>query len=141
MKEVKFIKATYNNYKKRIPIDNDNSNIYFITDKNEIRLGDEKISSAFIYADDITPLPQTGSEGVFYVDKSNNSFTIKIWDSINEIYVTLPLATSDYIKSISREADSIVGIAGTGRRDEARLDEALTTADIDSLFPEDEEEI
>lgn len=135
MQEVNFVKATIANYNKRNPA-HDENNIYFIEDTNEVMIGDMKFGSAFITVDANNPLPATGRYGYLYIDK-RTGFSIKVWDDINNAYVDLPIATSDYLKTVRRGEDDIIGVRGNGEEVSAKLDGALTTDDIDTLFPAD----
>ena len=132
MQEVKFVKTTLENYNKAPT--HDSNNIYFTTDTRELFMGEIKYGSAFIIADNSHPLPLTGREGYLYIDKTNGSFSIKVWDDTNKVYVALPLADTSYVKTISRQDDTIVGQHGDSTSDEAPLDTRLEHSDIDRLF-------
>lgn len=135
MKEINFVQTTIDNFNKKSA--HDSHNLYFITDnsnENELYLGDKRVGSAFIEVTDQNPLPVVGKTGYFYIDLRNGSFSIKVWNATNRVYMVLPLADNTYIKSISRQDDSIVGTKGTGTTDEAALDTRLTNSDIASLF-------
>ena len=136
--EVNFVKTTIENYYKA-PTHSAN-NIYFTTDTKELFVGEVKYGSATIMVDDTHPLPVVGREGYLYIDKSNGLFSIKVWDDINKVYVTLPLADTSYVKTISRRDQTIVGAKGDGNEDIANLDDALDETDIDSLFVESSDE-
>lgn len=134
MQEVKFVKATRENFDKE-PI-HDPNNLYFITDQKDLYLGGNKLGSAFITVDDSHPLPSVGAEGVFYVDKRNGSFSIKVWDDVNKLFATLPFADTSYVKSISRRDQEIVGTHGDSTESVAELDVTITHNEIDDLFPD-----
>lgn len=131
MKEVNFIKTTIANYNKmqsHSPTD-----VFFITDTNELILGSMKFGNAYITVDDNHPLPNTGRVGYLYID-TRNGISIKLWDETASDYVELSIADRSYIKSIKRENQQIIGTAGNDREDVVDLDDSLTNADIDSLF-------
>lgn len=132
MQEINFIKTTIENYNKE-PTHSPN-NIYFITDQKDLYLGDIKIGSAFVVVDDHNPIPNKGIERTFYIDKRNGSFSIKVWDSLNNQYVALPLADTSYIKTISRRNDEIVGTSGDNTESVVSLDTTITNSEIDYLF-------
>ena len=132
MQEVNFVRTTVDNFNKET--EHNPNNIYFTIDSKELFLGGEKISSAFVIADETHPLPIPGAEGVFYLDKTKGSFAIRIWDSINEDYVELPIADRSYLKSLSRDADHLIGTKGDSTQDVVDLDSSLSETDIDSLF-------
>ena len=136
MKEINFVKTTIDRYNRRHPTSTDN-NVYFIEDTQEIVVGNMKFGNAFIIVDDTHPLPSIGRYGYMYLDKTDG-FAIKVWDDNLNEYTTLPLATSDYIKTIRRGEDAIIGIRGTGEQVSAALDYPVTLEDIDTLFPDDE---
>jgi hypothetical protein len=134
MNEVKFVKTTRENFNKEPT--HDPNNIYFITDQKDLYLGGIKIGSAFAIIDDHTPPPEIGTEGVFYIDKRNGAFSIKVWDDVNKQYVTLPFADTSYVKSISRRDQEIVGTHGDSSESVASLDVTITNSEIDNLFPD-----
>ena len=138
MQEINFVKTTMENYKKHSPA---NSNLYFITNSADkaIYLGSEKISSAFVDINDGQSLPVEGSEGVFYIDKRNGSFKMLVWNKDAQEYYEMPLADQSYLKTVRRGEDDIIGVRGNGEEVSAKLDGALTTADIDTLFPVDDD--
>ena len=132
MKEINFVKTTLANYKKAQI--HDPNNIFFITDSTELYVGDTKYGASYIFCDERHPLPEEGRYGYLYIDNSDEEFSIKIWDNINEKYVILPIADTTYLKSIKREDQFIIGTSGAGREDKAYLDTSLSYDDIDTLF-------
>jgi len=132
VQEVKFVKTTLENYNKAHT--HDANNIYFTTDTRELYMGDIKYGSAFIIVDNDHPLPLTGREGYLYIDKTNGSFSIRVWDDNNKLYVALPLADTSYVKTISRQDQTIVGYHGDSTTDTVDLDNRLEKSDIDRLF-------
>jgi len=135
MQDINFIKATAENYNRRRITPNDANNIYFITDTQQLIIGNMKFGSAYITVDNDHPLPNIGVEGYLYIDKRNNSVSIKVWDKSANSYIELPIADKSYLKSIKRVDQSIVGVSGTGEdTSSASLDNSLTYNDIDTLF-------
>lgn len=131
MKEVNFIKTTSTNYNKMSS--HEPTDIFFITDQQQIVVGNMKFGTAYVKVDEQHPLPQVGVSGYLYID-NRNGVSIKLWDESANDYVELSIADRSYIKSIKREEQKIIGTAGDDREDIAPLDDSLTNEDIATLF-------